>query len=120
MHALPGRRLSVADGLEGEAAGDIDQRIELAEMVGHGIDGLLGLRGVRQIDAADFEVVLSRCRYWRSCVIHAGELRARGNRTLHPYSAERALHAHHHDRVHVHVAPSATSRGPAVSPEEIY
>jgi hypothetical protein len=60
VHALPGFRIALGDRLERKAAGDIDQRIEPAEMRRGRIDRLLGLRRIGQIDAAEFDAIRRR------------------------------------------------------------
>ena len=67
--------IAVGDRLEGEAAGDVDQRVQPAEMRADGIDRLSGLGGVGEVDAAELEPV-RRCRNLRRRVIDAGNPRA--------------------------------------------
>jgi hypothetical protein len=47
-HALPGFRVALGDRLVRKTAGDIDQRIEPAEVRRDGVDGFLGLGRVRR------------------------------------------------------------------------
>ena len=92
IHALPGFRIALGDGLEGKAAGNVDQRIELAEMRGGGVDRLPGLRGIGQVDAAEFDP-LRRRRHLRRCMIDAGDTGAARQRFLGDDLAERARRA---------------------------
>ena len=57
IHPLPGFRIAFGNRLERKAAGDIDQRIEPAEMRRGGVDGLFGLGRIGEIDAAEFNPV---------------------------------------------------------------
>jgi len=43
--------------LERKAAGDIDKRIEPAELRRDGVDGFFGLGRIRKIDAAEFDPI---------------------------------------------------------------
>ena len=53
IHALPGLRVALGDPLERKAAGDIDQRIDPAEMRRDRVDGALdGGEGVEAEDQA--------------------------------------------------------------------
>ena len=101
IHALPGFRVALGDRLERKAAGDIDQRIQLAEMRRDGVDGLLGLRGVGKIDAAEFDAV-GRRRDLRRRVIDAGDPRAPRQRRFRDHLAERAQGAGHDNDFSVH------------------
>ena len=64
IHALPGLEIAIGDGLEGKPAGDIDQRVDRAEMSGGGIDRRFRLCCISQIDAAEFDP-LGCCRELR-------------------------------------------------------
>ena len=57
IHALPGLDVAVPIVSIGKAAGNVDERVEPAEMRRRGVDRRLGLRRVGQIDAAEFDSV---------------------------------------------------------------
>ena len=75
IHPLPGLGIAVGHRLERKSAGDVDQRIELAEMRRGGGDRFPGLRGVGQVDAAKLKRV-GRGRNLRRRMIDAGDPRA--------------------------------------------
>ncbi len=94
VHPLPGLGIAVGHRLEGEAAGDVDQRIELAEMRRGGVDGLPGLGGIGEVDAAEFEQI-SRGRDLGRRMIDAGNPGAPRQRLVHDHPAERAQRTRH-------------------------
>ena len=67
-----------------KAAGDVDQRVELAEMRCRGIDRLLGLGRVGQVDAAEFEQIC-RGRDLRRRMVDAGDPGAARQRLVHDH-----------------------------------
>src|SRR5207244_10724634 len=91
---LPGFNITVGDRLECKAAGDIDQRVQLAKMRRGGIDRLFGLRRVREVDTADLDTVRGRgCLRWR--VIDARHPGATRERLFCDHLAKRAQGAGH-------------------------
>src|SRR6266702_3498431 len=101
VQSLPGLWVAVCNRLKGKAAGDVDQRIELAEMRGRLVDRLLGLGRIGQIDAAEFNPLGRRGRL-RACVIDAGDAGALRQRFLGDHLAERARRAGDDDDFSVH------------------
>ena len=105
MHALPRLDVAVTDGLEGKAAGDVDQGVQPAEMLCGSLDRRLRLRRVGQVDAADLDA-LGRRRQLRGRVIDAGDPRAARLRDVGDHLAKRAERAGHdndfslHDTLH--------------------
>ena len=79
IHPLPGVGLAIGDPLEGKAAGDIYQRVQLAEMRRRRIDRLFGLRRIGEIDAAELEPFEGRQRLRQRAIdaCHAGATRER-------------------------------------------
>ena len=104
VHPLPGFRIALGDRLEGKAAGDVDQRIEPAEMRRDGVDGFFGLGRIGEIDAAEFDPIC-RCRDLRRCVIDAGDPGAPRQRHFRDHLAERARGAGHDNDFSVHDGP---------------
>ena len=101
IHALPARAVAVGDRLEGEAAGDVDQRVEPAEMRRRGLDRLFRLRGIREIDAAELDPLRRRCCLrWR--MVDAGDARAALDRGVRDDPAQRAQRAGDGDDFSVH------------------
>jgi hypothetical protein len=121
MHALPGFRIALGDRLECKAAGDIDQRIDLAEMQSDGVDGLFGLRRIRQVDAAELDPVRRR-RDLRCPVIHPGHPGAPRQRHFRNHLAKRARGAGHDNDFSVHVwSPRPGGQaGSTLPPSEIH
>ena len=102
MHALPALEIAVGNRLEGKAAGDIDERIDLAEMRRGGIDRLFGLRAVGEVDAAEFDP-LGSCGDLRGRMIDAGHPRAARDRGFRDHLAERAQRAGDDDHFSIHL-----------------
>ena len=96
VHALPGFRIAVGDGLEGKTARDVDQGIEPAEMCGDLIDRALGLRGIREVDAAEREPPRRR-RVLRGRVIDTGNACAARQRRFRNHGAKRSGRTGHDD-----------------------
>src|SRR5262249_25479402 len=113
----PALDVAVGEGLEGEAAGDIDQRIEPAEMRCGCVDRLLGRSRVRKIDAAELDP-LGRGRHLRRCVIDAGDARATFLRGFGDHPAERAQRSRDDDDFSVHDHFSATGSRSTLAPVE--
>ena len=104
VHPLPGLGIAVRHRLEGEAAGDVDQRIELAEMRRRGINCFPGMGRIGQIDAAEFKQV---CRGWdlRRRMIDACNPGAPRQRFVNDHLAERAQRARHDNDFSIHEGP---------------
>ena len=66
-----------------------------------GVDGLFGLRGIRKIDAAEFDPRLGR-RDLGSCMIYSGDARAPRKRCIRDHLAECARGAGHDNDFSVH------------------
>ena len=92
IHALPGLGIAIGDGLEGKSAGNIDQRVDRAEMSGGGIDRFFRLCCISQIDAAEFDP-LGCCRELRRSMIDTGDSRAPRKGFLGDHLAKRAQRA---------------------------
>ena len=75
IHSLPGLRIAVDDGLEGKTAGDVNQRVDPAEVRRDGVNGCLGRCRLGQVDAAYFDAI-SGCRDLGCRVIDAADARA--------------------------------------------
>ncbi|MGY4454598.1 hypothetical protein ACVWZR_009258 [Bradyrhizobium sp. i1.3.1] len=101
MHALPRLDVAVAHGLEREAAGDVDQRIQPAEVLCRRLDRRLRLCWVGQINAADLDA-FGRCRHLRGRVIDAGHTRAARQRCLGDNLAKGAERARHDQNLALH------------------
>jgi len=89
---LPGPGITFGHRLERKAAGDIDQRMDRAEMRRDSVDGLFGLNRVGKIDAADIDPIFCRSDLCR-CVIHAGDARTPRQRHFRNDLAQRARSA---------------------------
>ena len=112
VHPLPGLGIAVRHRLEGEAAGDVDQRIELAEMRRGGIDCFPGLGRIGQVDAAEFEQI-SRGRGLRRRMIDACNPGAPRQRFVHDHPAERTQRARHDNDFSVHEGLRTPGKGSA-------
>src|SRR5258708_4808412 len=75
-----------------KSAGNIDQRVDRAEMSGGGIDRFFRLCCISQIDAAEFDP-LGCCRELRRSMIDAGDSRAPRKGFLGDHLAKRAQRA---------------------------
>ena len=117
IHALPGFHIAVGDRLECKAAGDIDQRVQLAKMRRGGIDRLFGLRRVREVDAADLDPVRGHCCLrWR--IIDARHPGATRERLFCDYLPKRAQGAGHHNYFSVHDLASGAERATFTLPRQ--
>ncbi len=103
-------RIAVGHRFEGEAAGDIDQSVELAEMRCDRIDGFLGRDSVGKVDAAEFDPLLRR-RQLGCRVIDACNLGAPRQRHFRDHSAERSRSAGNHNDFSVHGELRARGEG---------
>ncbi len=101
IHALPGRGIAVAHRLEGEAAGDVDQPVEPAEMRGRLVDRSGRMHGVGEVDATEFDTI-GRRRKLRGGVIDAGDARAAREGLRGDHFAKRAEGAGDDDGFSVH------------------
>ncbi|MEH2627448.1 hypothetical protein V1292_005503 [Bradyrhizobium sp. AZCC 1719] len=93
-----------------KAAGDVDQRIKLAEMRGGSVDGLFGYRGIGEVDAADFEQI-RRGGDLRRGVIDTCNPGALRQRFVHDHPAERTQRARHDNDFSVHEGPPHADEG---------
>ena len=98
---MPGLDVAVADGFEGKAAGDVDQRVQPAEMLGGSLDRRLRLCRVGEVDAADLDA-LSRYRHLRGRMIDARNPRAARYRDVGDDLAKRAERAGHDNDFSLH------------------
>ena len=80
VEPLPCLRIAFGNGLKRKRSGDIDERIEPSEMRCRRADGLCGLCGIGQVDAAKFEPLGGRARRCRGMIdaSHPGAARDGG------------------------------------------
>jgi hypothetical protein len=113
IHALPGLRIAVDDLLERKAAGDVDERIEPAEMRRRGVDRLFCLGRIGQIDAAEFDPIWRRWNLGRR-VVDGRDPRAACQRLVSDHRSERAQRAGDDNDFSVHDgSPHAPGSGGA-------